>query len=138
MYFALVRPILDYASVVCDQHTTSDIQRLEMIQRRAAQFVINNYKRTEGTVTDILSKLEWPSLQQRRKESRLVVMYKIQHQDIAVPIPEYIRRQTSHVLANIILQVSCGHLPMCTNSVSFHAPSQIGTNYHHPSLSQVS
>ena len=94
MYFALVRPILDYASVVWDPHTTSDIQRLEMIQRRAARFVTNNYKRTEGTVTDILSKLEWPSLQQRRKESRLVVMYKIHHQDIAVPIPEYIQRQT--------------------------------------------
>ena len=94
MYFALVRPILDYASVVWDPHTTSDIQRLEMIQTKAARFVINNYKRTEGTVTDILSKLEWPSLQQRKKESRLVVMYKIHHQDIAVPIPEYIQRQT--------------------------------------------
>ena len=94
MYFALVRPILDYVSVVWDPHTTSDIQRLEMIQRRAAQFVTNNYKRTEGTVTDILSKLEWPSLQQHRKESRLVIMYKIHHQDIAVPIPEYIQRQT--------------------------------------------
>ena len=44
MYFALVRPILDYASVVCDQHTTSDIQRLEMIQRRAARFVTKEPK----------------------------------------------------------------------------------------------
>ena len=93
MYFALVRPILDYASVIWDPHTTSDIQQLEMIQRRAARFV-TNYKRTEGTVTDILSKLDWPLLQQRRKETRLVAMYKIHHQDIAVPIAEYIQRQT--------------------------------------------
>ena len=94
MFYALVRPILDYASVVWDPHTTSDIQRLEMIQRKAARFVTNNYKRTEGTVTDILSKLEWPSLQQRRKDSRLITMYKIHHQDIAITIPDYVQRQT--------------------------------------------
>ena len=93
MFFALVRPILDYASVVWDPHTTSDIQQLEAVQRRAARFVSNNYKRTEGSVTTILQKLDWPSLQQRRKEQRLTIMFKIHRQDIAVPLPDYIQRQ---------------------------------------------
>ena len=93
MFFALVRPILDYASVVWDPHTISDIQQLEAIQRRAARFVTNNYKRTEGSATNILQKLDWPSLQQRRKEHRLTTMFKIHLQDIAVPIPDYIHRQ---------------------------------------------
>ena len=73
--------------------TISDIQQLESIQRRAARFVTNNFKRTEGSVNDILQKLDWPSLQQRRKEQRLITMFKIHHQDIAVQIPDYIQRQ---------------------------------------------
>ena len=51
MYFAVVRPILEYACVVWDPHTSSDIQRVEMVRRRAARFVSNNYKKSEGTVT---------------------------------------------------------------------------------------
>ena len=74
-------------------YTISDIQQLEAIQRRAARFVTNNYKRTEGSATNILQKLDWPSLQQRRKEHRLTTMFKIHLQDIAVPIPDYIHRQ---------------------------------------------
>ena len=125
MYFALVRPILDYASVVWDPHTTSDIQRLEMIQRRAARFVTNNYKRTEGTATDILSKLEWPSLQQHR---RVTTCRYVQNSPPGhsctnpgiYPVTDSLTYSPTSSCKNF---VSCSHLPMCTNSVSFHAPS---------------
>ena len=92
MYFALVRPILEYACIVWDPHTSSDIQRVEMVQRRAARFVSNNYKKSEGTVTNLLDKLNWKSLEERRKNARLTTMYKIHNQDIAVPLPDYIQR----------------------------------------------
>ena len=58
MYFALVRPILEYACVVWDPHTSSDTPRVEMVQRMAARFVSNNYKKSEGTVTDLRNKLQ--------------------------------------------------------------------------------
>ena len=97
MYFALVRPILEYASSVWDPHLKSDIQKIEMVQRRAARFVTKNYKHTPGTMTDILHHLKWPSLEQRRLEQRLTVMFKIQNDLIAIPIPDYVQRQkTSH------------------------------------------
>ena len=92
MYFALVRPILEYASVIWDPHTSADIQKVEMVQRRAARFVNNNYKKSEGTVTDLLTKMNWQTLEQRRKNARLIILFKIQNQDIAVPIPDYIQR----------------------------------------------
>ena len=95
MYFALVRPHLEFACAVWDPYTTSDIQKLEGIQRRAARFVAKDYRRTEGTVTNILQELQWPSLEQRRQQIRLSIMYKIHHQDIAIPIPDYIHRQTA-------------------------------------------
>ena len=93
MYYALVRPLLEYASSVWDPHTTSDIHKIEMVQRRAARFVIGNYSKTSGTVTNILQQLNWPTLEQRRKESRLINLYKIQHENIAIPLPDYIQRQ---------------------------------------------
>ena len=33
------------------------------------------------------------SLQERRKNSRLAIMYKIHTNDVAIPIPEYVQRQ---------------------------------------------
>ena len=93
MHFALVRPLLEYASSVWDPHTTSDIHKIEMVQHRAARFVIGNYSKTSGTVTNILQQLNWPHFEQRRKESRLINLYKIQHENIAIPLPDYIQRQ---------------------------------------------
>ena len=43
MYFALVRPLLEYASSVWDPHTTY-IHKIEMVQRKAARFVIAHVK----------------------------------------------------------------------------------------------
>ena len=93
MYFALVRPHLEFACAVWDPHNACDISRLEAVQRRAARFVTNNHKRTEGTVTQILQDLQWPSLEQRRKNNRLAILYKIQNDKIAIPIPHYLCRQ---------------------------------------------
>ena len=92
MYFALVRPILEYSCVAWDPHASSDIQRVEMVQRRAARFVSNNYKKSEGTATDLLRKLNWQSLEERHKNACLTTMYKIHNQDIAVPLPDNIQR----------------------------------------------
>ena len=95
MYIALVRPHLEYACAVWDPHVTSDIQKIEMVQRRAARFVANEYSRLDGTVTNILRDLDWSTLQERRKNTRLTIMSKIHANDIAIPIPEYIKRQTA-------------------------------------------
>ena len=41
-YRALVRPIIEYASVVWDPHTTGEIHCLERIQKRAARWITNS------------------------------------------------------------------------------------------------
>ena len=38
-YLGIVRPLIEYACMVWVPHTAQDINRIEMIQRRAAQFV---------------------------------------------------------------------------------------------------
>jgi hypothetical protein len=60
------------AAMVCDPTTQTLIQTLENVQRIAAGFVINDYtSRTPGFVTSMLTSLEWQTLEQRRRISRL-------------------------------------------------------------------
>ena len=71
-YLTILRPTLEYAAMVCDPITSTLIQTLENVQRRAARFVINDYtSRTPGCVTSMLTSLEWQTLEQRRRISRL-------------------------------------------------------------------
>jgi hypothetical protein len=50
---SLVRPHLEYVSVVWDPYRQCHINKIEMVQRRAAHFVTSNYSREPGTVTNI-------------------------------------------------------------------------------------
>ena len=48
------------------------------IQHRAARFVTNIYSR-DASVTNMLTSLQWQSLEQRRAESRLNMFFRIVH-----------------------------------------------------------
>ena len=77
-YIALVRSTLEYAAIVWDPYKQSDIVNLEKIQRNAARFIKRDYRsRQEGCVTDMLKELGLPTLQERRREKRLVMLFKI-------------------------------------------------------------
>ena len=82
-YVSLVRPILDYACTVWDPHLAGDVQKLESVQRRAARFVCNDYNPC-SSVTQMMSKLNWVPLADRRRDQRLVLMYKTLNNHIAI------------------------------------------------------
>lgn len=107
MYYALVRPHLEYASAAWDPYTDNNIRSLEMVQRRAARFVTGEHSREPGTVTRILTELEWPSLQQRRKVKRLSLLHKGINNETAISIPPEIMkpsRMSRHSSNNTFLQ----------------------------------
>ena len=83
-YFSLVRSFVDYASAVWDPHQKFNQVKLEMVQRRAARFVKNRYRRTDS-VTAMLDELAWPILSKRRKDARLILFYKIINNLAQVP-----------------------------------------------------
>ena len=64
-YKTLVRPQVEYASVVWDPFNQANIDKIEMVQRKAACYVQNNYFRY-ASVNDIISKLGWCNLLQCR------------------------------------------------------------------------
>ena len=75
-YQTLVRPILEYTSSAWDPYTHQNINKLEALQRIAARFVTGDY-RTTSSVSDMNSNLGWETLQQRRTQAKLVMMYRI-------------------------------------------------------------
>ncbi|KAL8610129.1 hypothetical protein ACOMHN_024595 [Nucella lapillus] len=85
-YTTMVRPTLEYASTVLDPHTRQDIDLLEKVQKRAARFACNCYfERAPGTVTDLLRKLQWDSLETRRHHNRLLMLYRIENGLVDIP-----------------------------------------------------
>ena len=85
-YKALVRPKLEYSATVWDPYTTSQINQIEKVQRRAARFVSNSYHNT-SSVTNMMQNLNWPTLEIRRTHARLIMFYKIVHQIVAIRPP---------------------------------------------------
>ena len=74
-----------------------------MIQHRAAHFVLNKpwNRHQRDSITDMLKQLNWPSLQERRKQSCLTLMYKIVNHllivpDRCLPTPSPITRTHAH------------------------------------------
>ena len=63
-------------SSVWDPHTHGLQEELEKVQNRAARFVTGNYVFETGSMTGILGHLKWESLKKRRKDSRLILLYK--------------------------------------------------------------
>jgi len=99
-YFALVRSTVEYSSSVWNPHLKKDVVNLEKINRRAAWFVMNDDK-LQSSVTEMLDKLEWPSLEHRRKNQRLTTMFKITQGLVAVPYsyltPADFRTRANHI-----------------------------------------
>ena len=69
------------------------VYQLEMVQRRAARWVTGRYHNT-SSVSDMLRGLDWRSLEQRRVDSRLTILYKIRNHLVAIDQNLYLQRGT--------------------------------------------
>ena len=77
-YETYVRPTLEYAFTVWDPTTKHSINKLEMVQRRAARYVHRDWRR-HSSPTEMMNQLKWHTLKHRRHTARLTMMYNIQH-----------------------------------------------------------
>ena len=89
-YKGMVRPILEYGSSVWDPYASGLQEELDKVQNRAARFVTGNYTREEGSMTGILEKLKWESLKKRRKDNRLILLYKGLKGKARIPIDDIV------------------------------------------------
>ena len=69
-------------------HTATDITKLVAVHRRSARRATRDYQRT-SSVTQLIKDLNWRTLEQRRIDSRLTLMYKITYDLVAIPAADY-------------------------------------------------
>ena len=93
-YLTYVRPILEYASTVWAPYTKNHIMSLEKVQRRAARFVCNNYSMYDS-LSSMLDILNWPSLEDRRRQAKCIMFYKIINNIASVNIHQYLQPSSS-------------------------------------------
>ena len=82
---ALVRPILDYGCTAWDPFRILQIDRLELLNKRAARFVTGNNIREHGNTEKNMKLLGWPPLADRRSKIKLSMLYKINNNLIHIP-----------------------------------------------------
>jgi hypothetical protein len=137
-YISLIRSTLEYGAIVWDPYLKKDVDRLERTQRQAARFIKRDYKsRDEGCVTRMLQDLNLPLLQQRRKQQRLAMFYKIAEGKVAALPPEKVlipirrtrrkiipKTHTGYETTNIIAKYAIN------NSRGFKIPENKGTEQY--------
>ena len=82
---ALVRPILDYGCCVWDPRKSSQIDKLEKLNKRAARFITGNYTLEHGNTQKNMNALGWPPLQERRAKNKLFIFFKIRNNLVHAP-----------------------------------------------------
>ena len=108
-YFTLVRPLVEYASTVWDPHTQKSTKKVEMVQRRAARYAKNRH-RNKSSVTDMLSTMNWRSLEDRRRDARLCMLYKVDRNLVAIKKDKRLippKRRTRHSQGRAYQTLSC-------------------------------
>ena len=101
-YTTLVRPLLEYSSSVCDTHTNTLVNKIEMVQRRVARFCHNDYKTIEkGCMCEMIDKLylEPLNITTRRTHIRLTIFHKAINGLLALLIAHLqpVLRRTRHL-----------------------------------------
>ena len=66
------------------------IHQLEMVQRRAARWTLNRHHNT-SSVKGMLEDLQWRTLEQRRTDCRLVLLFQIIHGLVQIPPTNYLQ-----------------------------------------------
>ena len=75
IYFAFIRPLLEYSDSVWDNCSTECKAQLEAIHNKAARIVSGATKL--GKIEKLLAEVGWETLQERRNKHKLVIFFKI-------------------------------------------------------------
>ena len=87
-YQTLVRPKLENSSPIWNPQQQTQIKQIEQVQRNADRFVAGRLfnPHQPDSVSSTISSLQWPSLQSRRQRADIIILYRIVHSLVTVPI----------------------------------------------------
>ena len=94
-YKTFVRPSVEFSSTVWSPHTKKLKDKLESVQRKAARFVFNDFSR-HTSVSNLIGRLSWPSLEHRRNQAKQVMVFKSKNDLVSIPFePPYFSSATN-------------------------------------------
>lgn len=96
-YKTLIRPIIEYAKIVWDPFSVTNISKIEKIQRLAVRFIFNKYRWTDSP-SQLCALAELPTIQARTKYERLKYLYLILNHHVHIRYADYfdiLRSETS-------------------------------------------
>ena len=92
-YRALIRPKLEYASVVWSPWQQFLVDNIEKVQHRSARYVLNDYQ-SDSSVTAMINHLNWESLEDCRNKASLHTFYKMFNNLTTIPYIQYVQLST--------------------------------------------
>lgn len=120
IYFAFVRPVLEYSDIVWDNCSDRDAKLLEDIQVAAARIISG--LRSNSSRSLLYDELGWDTLEVRRKIHKLVLFYKI----VYGLVPQYL----VELLGQCLLRVPQNSYPLRNqDNRTFQIPQAKTTSY---------
>ena len=86
IYKSLILPYLDYYCLVWDNCSNYLLDNLQKIQNRAARIITG--ESYEIRSSDLLRKLNWPNLKERRSHQKAIFMFKVKNEQVAQSVAE--------------------------------------------------
>ena len=124
IYFAFIRPLLEYADVVWDNCTKYESNELEKIQNEAARIVTGATKLV--SINALLTETHWETLSSRRTKHKLILFYKMKNN----LCPPYL----ASLVPNNVGDASRYNLRNVQHSQTVHAYTQLYFNSFLPSV----
>ena len=93
-YKTLVRPKLEYAAPIWSPYWKLQINQVEKVQGTVARWTCRRLPNT-SSVSEMLDKLEWPSLEARRDRSSLLLFHKIHSGAVSIEKDKYLTSDQS-------------------------------------------
>ena len=97
LYKTLVLPTLDYCSSLWDPCYTVHSKKLESVQSFAARVITKSWR---GSVTYLLSRLQLPSLELRRRKQKVALCYRILNNMSIIPPTFFTAHPSPHLRHN--------------------------------------
>ena len=97
MYLTYIRPILEYACTAWGNLGTTQVDRLERFQRRAAKIILRRPLFAPSNHDELLATIGWPSLASRRKYFQAVLGHRMATSNVPQHLRDYIPSRPTHM-----------------------------------------
>ncbi len=86
---SLVRPRIEYVTIVCNSPILALTKQVEMVQHWAVRYATQHFHNT-SSISSKLQDLGWKALQDSQRDARMVMLYKVVNDLVAFSTHEYV------------------------------------------------